>query len=285
MSYRDPILFATLTRENPVICLCHVGRDMCESDYCYGPAIRKFYLIHYIISGKGTYIARHCTYHLQAGDAFIIYPEEITTYTADTQEPWEYCFFAFKGEMANDMLNRTGFADGNMVLSLNDDLLREAIEETANTLLSQETENNDIYALSQLFKIFYILASHSTGTTPVIRSTKKYVEQAMNYISFNYRQQLTIAGLANMLSLNRSYFYRIFKSEVGISPMEYLNNYRLDLAKELLIKSNTPISEIALAVGFNTFSSFYRLFSLKYDLAPRQYRNLYNTTHNVAGGV
>jgi AraC family transcriptional regulator of arabinose operon len=284
MAYRNPTLFATVKSSNPHISLCHIGRDTCESNYCYGPAMRNAYLVHFVTSGKGTYIARNNTFHVSANQAFIIYPNEITTYIADEVEPWEYCFFSFNGEMVEELIERTGFADGNMVISMDDGGLADLIIETANRILSEPQPNTDIYAISQLFCIIKILMDHAESRTEFEAPTKDYVQHAINYIQFNYASPMTIAGLAEMLSINRSYFYRIFKAEIGISPIEYLNNYRIDQAKKMLLESTMPISQIAMATGFNTFSSFYRLFSLKYGHSPREYRSLYNKSKEIQPG-
>ena len=284
MALRNPVLFASLKTSNPYICLCHAGRDICEKKYCYGPAVRNAYLIHFVTSGKGVYIARNNTYHLSANQAFIIYPNEITTYIADEQEPWEYCFFSFSGTMAEELIERTGFADGNMVITLDDDTLAGLIEETANTLLNEPQKNSDMYAISQLFCMFKLLMDHAESKNASKIPTKDHVQHAIDYIQMNYASPLNINGIADILSINRSYLYRIFKAEMGVSPIEYLNNYRIDQSKKLLIESEMPISQIAMATGFSTFSSFYRLFIIRYGHSPREYRNLCKKDKTVQPG-
>lgn len=284
MTYKDPVLFVSMKNRNEHIYFCHAGRDICASNYCYGPAVREFYLIHVVTSGKGTYITHNTTYHIKAGEAFIIYPGEVTMYTADENEPWQYCFIGFNGEMIGELLERTAFSGGNMVISLDDDTLSETIINTA-IALNAPMSNPDIYATSQLFCVFKILMDHMDSTPVNDLPTKNYVQQAINYIQFNYAGQITIAGIAKMLSINRSYFYRIFIEETGISPIEYLSNYRIDLAKNLLLKNNMPIAQIAMATGFKTFSSFYRLFLIKYGNSPRKYRSLYNEGKNNQPGA
>ncbi len=284
MALRNPVLFATINSHDPSLSFCHAGRDICESGYCYGPAIREVYLIHLVTSGKGTYVARGNIYHIHEGQAFIIYPQEITTYTADETDPWQYSFFACKGEMVERLLKRTSFADGNMVITLNDMKLSDLIIETAQTILSKPFRNIDMYATIQLLRMFEILMDHVDTPETENTLTKEYVQKAISYIQFNYNSHLTVSGLADMISINRSYFYRLFKKEVGISPNEYLNNYRVDLAKKLLITSDLSISQIAMATGFSTFSSFYRLFSLKYECSPREYRFRYRNEKEVCPG-
>lgn len=69
----------------------NVGFQKCDSLYQWGPGIRDHYLIHYIISGCGTYIVGKQQYRLQSGDTFLVYPNTEVTYFAGREDPWEYC--------------------------------------------------------------------------------------------------------------------------------------------------------------------------------------------------
>lgn len=272
MPYREPTLFTTQDAKNQYLNFRHSGRDTCNPGYCYGPAVRHFYLIHYVISGKGRYTTGGNTYQLGKGDAFIIFPNEITSYIADEQDPWSYCFFAFDGDGCPDILARTAFSKDNLTISLDNDSLIDLIEETTTTL-NHPMPNADLYALSQLLKMLKIFADHAhRGAAAKEPHMRSYVQQILDYIHFNYANALTISDMANTLSLNRSYFYRIFKEETGLSPSEYLNGYRIDRARQLLKDTNMPIGQIAVSTGFNTFSSFSRLFQIKYGQSPREFR-------------
>ena len=65
----------------------NVGFQKCDALYQWGPGIRDHYLIHYIISGKGTYRVAGQTYHLSGGDTFLVYPNTEVVYCADEQDP------------------------------------------------------------------------------------------------------------------------------------------------------------------------------------------------------
>ncbi len=83
-------------RKNSVeLYLAYCGREICEAGHTYGPAVRQEYLLHYVISGKGTFTADGKTTELGAHDAFLIMPEETTVYRADAKEPWSYVWAGF----------------------------------------------------------------------------------------------------------------------------------------------------------------------------------------------
>ena len=87
----------------------NVGYQNCDPGYQWGPGIRDHYLIHYIISGKGTYQVNGTTYDLTAGDAFLVYPNTEIIYCADAEEPWEYAWVGFTGSDAAMILKATDF--------------------------------------------------------------------------------------------------------------------------------------------------------------------------------
>ena len=77
------------------LCLYQYGHEKCSSGHLFGPATRNHYLFHYVLSGTGTLMAANSkgenqTYKIHSGQGFMIFPEQITTYIADVQVPWEY---------------------------------------------------------------------------------------------------------------------------------------------------------------------------------------------------
>ena len=68
--------------------LCFCGYEACQPLHSYGPAVRPNYVIHYIISGKGTFTIGNRTYRLTAGQGFFLMPNVRTYYEADADDPW-----------------------------------------------------------------------------------------------------------------------------------------------------------------------------------------------------
>ena len=100
----DYILFYPESDRFPDLALRHCGYEECVPGHSYGPAVRSVYLIHIIIRGQGTFLANQQTFHLGAGDGFLIVPEMQTYYRADEKDPWTYCWVAFMGNRAEDVL-------------------------------------------------------------------------------------------------------------------------------------------------------------------------------------
>jgi transcriptional regulator GlxA family with amidase domain len=89
----------------------------------------------------------------------------------------------------------------------------------------------------------------------------------------NMRRQLVIRDLATAVNLSSGRLAHLFKSEVGISPQRYLNNLRMEKAKELLENGLLSCKEIAAEVGIPNASRFCRSFKAQYGATPKEYRS------------
>ena len=105
--------------------------------------------------------------------------------------------------------------------------------------------------------------------------------RVIDYISNNYCNEITSKDAAEFLHISNGYFCRVFKENFGFCFQNYLNAYRLESAKEHLKKSMLPISEISIAVGFNSFSYFSKLFKNTYNCTPKEYRNIHHSKNKT----
>ena len=104
------------------------------------------------------------------------------------------------------------------------------------------------------------------------KSTCARLEQMLQYMEDHYREKLTLADIAASASISKSEAMRCFKEGLQVSPMACLNEYRLSRARDLLLETNDPVTEIALSAGFESCSYFDRLFLRKYGVTPRALR-------------
>lgn len=89
----------------------------------------------------------------------------------------------------------------------------------------------------------------------------------IRYISERYQNPIALGELAEQCGMNSNYFCRAFKEFTGITPVEYLNFYRVESACERILKAEESITEIAFLCGFNDFSYFIKVFkNLKVSL-------------------
>ena len=106
--------------------------------------------------------------------------------------------------------------------------------------------------------------------------TKEYniVDHAADHIKNNLGKELNVDNIAASVHISPSYLTRLFRKEMGITPMKYANYLRTDTAKRLLIQENYSIAQISELVGYKDQKYFSRAFKNNTGLTPSQFRNL-----------
>ncbi len=266
--------------------LYQFGMEQCSPSHSYGPAARNHFLFHYIISGTGTLYADDSTgttktYHLKSGEGFLIFPNQITTYIADKELPWEYVWIEFDGLRAKEAMDKAGFS------------LDRPIFHTKKRDMSQKMEEELVYIATHSDETIFNIIGHlylfldyfmrSTVSTVVKGSTKLqdyYIKEAITYIEQNFQNDISVVDIANRLGINRSYFGKIFKQTLKQTPQEFLINYRMIKATELLRLTKMSIGDISKAVGYENQLHFSRAFKKIYNISPREWRNI-NAVNNM----
>jgi AraC family transcriptional regulator, regulatory protein of adaptative response / methylphosphotriester-DNA alkyltransferase methyltransferase len=102
----------------------------------------------------------------------------------------------------------------------------------------------------------------------------EWVELITHYIDTNYAEKLTLAILADISHGSPYHLHRTFKKITGITPVEYIQNIRINKAEKLLFHSNRAVADIAMIVGIPNTPYFITLFKKKTGHTPTQYRQL-----------
>ncbi len=97
-------------------------------------------------------------------------------------------------------------------------------------------------------------------------------ENALMFLRDHYKEPITLKDLANIAGLSEKYFGEYFKNITGETPIQYLNEYRIEQAAEALNDGATSVTEIALEYGFNDLSYFIKTFRRHYGSSPGAYR-------------
>ena len=101
---------------------------------------------------------------------------------------------------------------------------------------------------------------------------QQLVRQAMAYIHQHYADSISRADLARHVALSEDYLTACFRKELGVTPITYVNRYRVKQAKQLLTDTDQSVTEIALEVGFSDSGYFSRVFRREVGLSPEAYR-------------
>lgn len=252
--------------ENQGIAIVNCGYEKCLPNHYYGPAVRDYYLIHIVIDGKGVFEYKDKAYEINKNQGFIIFPDEITKYTADSEKPWYYYWVGFNGLYCKQILSEFNLNLENPVItSENSEML---IKNIISLYHKGKADNfNQFTMTGYLYLIFSCLKRKSHKS-----NKEKYVDKALEYIKNNFMNEIKVSEIADYLYLERSYFYKLFKNSTGFSPLEYITKYRLNVSCDLLKNSNHSVTNIAGYVGFSSCSSFGKAFKKEFNISPLRYR-------------
>jgi CheY-like chemotaxis protein len=106
-----------------------------------------------------------------------------------------------------------------------------------------------------------------------VLEVQRLVHKAMAYIHTNYMRSLTRSDIASHVGLSERHLTRCFQQEMGVTPITYLNRYRIQQAKILLEAGDMAITEVAMAVGFSSGGYFTRVFRQEMGVSPREFQS------------
>lgn len=249
------------------------GMEKCPPDHEAGPSLRDHYLVHYILEGSGVFYMDDVKYVLHAGQGFLIPPNVITYYHANPDTPWTYVWVGFHGLKAGTYLQRANMTRENPIFYYKGDQLKNYIFQMM--AIDTFSPYRDLQLQGYLFLFIAELIKNAPSSPSSKHSTTDmYVKEALTFIENNYSRPIKIADIANNLSIDRSYFSNIFKQTLQKTPQEFLLEYRMNKACELMVDPKLSISNIALSVGYTDAFNFSKMFKKVKDMSPSNYRKL-----------
>lgn len=238
------------------------GWERCRSGHSFGPALRSFYLLHYVVSGHGTFRTENKSSRVGPGEIFVIRPGETTFYQASSEDPWHYIWIGFTlglplpEALKSDVVSLP--QAGEIFSSVPDLVHRENGREAS--------------LCGKLWELFSLLEQEEIPSSARKgKSADAYVNMAKTYMETEYMRNVSVTALARKLNLDRSYFSKLFKESTGKSPQQYLTWLRLKKAAELLREYGKTPGEAAIAVGYSDVFSFSRMFKRHFGISPREY--------------
>lgn len=234
---------------NPVI----AGWHRCKSGHRFGPHIRSYTLLHYVLSGKGTLFIDQKKYPVKAGQVFLILPGQVTTYEADQQDPWHYYWVGFDGSLSRS------FTSLPPVFTVEEKIFTDIFPK-------EDGQNPELWIAGGLYRLYARLFQ-----PPMEENT--HVQKVKNFIRTGYMDQLTVEGIADSLGLDRRYLSRLFKAHTGSTIQDYLIHTRMEAADQYL-RQGYSVQEAAILSGYRDVPNFSRMYKRHYGKAPTKRKAL-----------
>lgn len=259
-------------KANSDLSLYSAGYEKCTPDYGYGPTLRSYQLIHFVLSGRGEFRIDEHVYHLKEGDAFIIPAGKVTYYKSSKEDPWCYAWISFIGINSESCLYQIMSSLDQIYVIHGLDVLKYYT--CIHKILNLDVSNTSHYfeGNSVLLHIISMLFSDiDYQQTPIDKLS--ILDEIKFYLDINYAENLKLKDVASYFGIHPNYLTRAFHQKFGISPKKYLLNLKFKKAAKLLATTQLPISVISNSLGFEDALAFSRTFKKIYDLSPANYRN------------
>lgn len=242
------------------------------------PHSHEFIELFYVSSGRGIHSIKGKSYIVSAGDLFIICTQDDHSLHPLSGEAapfqWINCIFLpefiqYDFSIFPPECKYIG-TEGTEMNYIFQSMMQEFLEKRPGYL--------DIlrgYLLIVLAKLArFLVIEESSGD---YKSTKKknYLKRAVEYIHDNYQGDIGLNSISSHLSVSQSYTGKIFRELKGMSPVSYINKYRVEQSCKLLLETSYPAYRIAGESGFKDVKFFYTVFKRFMGLSPGEFRNKY----------
>ncbi len=107
-----------------------------------------------------------------------------------------------------------------------------------------------------------------------MKDQKEVIKKVIDYIEKNLEKKINLENISKNIGYSKFYLNRVFTEQTGITIYKYLQNRRLTVAAEKLVKTDRPITQIAYEAGYDTQQSFSFAFKQVYSCPPKTYRDI-----------
>ncbi len=238
--------------------------------------------LHYIISGESVFYINQQKLLAKAGTLVLANSNELHQGFCQNP-PMESCRLLFRLEDLSAELDNRGYVlqnvieDDETVQALFMELCREdALQQAGHKQACKAIVTQLIVYLCR----HYAVQTLSKEDSQRQKKNRQRINQVITYVEANYTNPISNQDLADLVHLSKDRFEHFFRDSFGISPLQYIQNYRMKMAKKLIKEGNAPVSQVAEMVGFSDYNYFGRCFRKHYGCTPTQMQK-----ENCSGNV
>lgn len=219
------------------------------------------YRIMYILNGRGKFIFENEYLTAEKGDIMVFKPMEVYNLISEGDDEWEFCVIAFTAQNDISFFQYPTISKGNAQI-------REYFM-NAEKIWMHKTIAYELYLKGILNIIFYNIIVQ----TQQYPKSCKFIDDTISYMKENMHKKITVTELAKLACYSNSYYNKAFVNLMGISPIKYLTNLRVEKAKELLNTGMLSISEVSQQCGFDNLYYFSNAFKKNTGKRPSIYKS------------
>ncbi|WP_027094179.1 AraC family transcriptional regulator [Cohnella thermotolerans] len=267
-------------RPGGALTVLFAGHSQTEPSHRMGPQKLDYVLIHTVIEGKGWFRCRDKHYDLGAGDSFVILPGELHSYQADERHPWRYRWISFRGSEGERWLAAAGVDAEHPIVHGGEETALKAMAAVEKAFRKKEwTSEWEAEGWLRLAFAAWAKANRPVGPPGGVGKqgiAQAEADRAARWLQAQSAHAVTIAQMAKELGYHRTHLTKLFRREMGMSPIRYLQQLRMERAKALLLEP-LSVAEVALAVGYADPLYFSKSFKKHVGCTPSEFRSVHST--------
>jgi AraC-like DNA-binding protein len=235
------------------------------------------YILHFILEGELQHRIRSRRFVARRNDAVLMRAADGVEYGNESSKPARFYWVLFNGKQIPEVFTDLDAESQPLFRGVDrrrtERLFRELIRVIAHEPPGYEAELSALL-LSVLARLYAVrppeLPLPETRTD--LAKVSEPVRHAIRTLTHFYTEPLPVKALSDPVGLSVPYFQRLFRRETGYTPLQYLNQYRIEQAKMLLAETKDSVEAIARQVGIPNEKYFARLFRQINGMSPRQHR-------------
>ncbi|CAG7627455.1 HTH-type transcriptional activator RhaR [Paenibacillus solanacearum] len=241
------------------------------------PYVHGIHSLHYIVSGRGTYVMNGVEHAIGAGKVMIFVPDTLFEWRIAKTEDVEIYHIRYDYQMVfKDKQHWLMQPPGDGLASLRGMLALERPQEVRMLFdkvfkLWKACDSLSQYRCDLAFRELWLLLAEQVRDQQYWSDTESAIQFTFEYITEHYRSPLTIEQLAKQAGISAGHYSREFKRLFGVGPKEHIIRVRINHAKELLVTTGLNLTDVAKRVGYDDEFYFSRVFKRITGMTPSSY--------------
>jgi AraC-like DNA-binding protein len=263
---KETLTYISPSKQNVPLTIECFGITFPDKQYRIKRANCNYFILEYIVSGKGTLIKDEKKYPLEANTVYLLEPGSMHEYYANKDDPFKKYWINFRSDVFFNIFKAYGLNDTTVFPNVD---LTEAFQKIF-ALEKISLSNDEIYmqASSILFDIFMILAKNKTSDN----SISDLAQQIKFKLDQSISSKISLDDICKALYISRAKLFREFKKYYHLSPYDYLMQRKINYAKVLLGNTTHSIKDITEILSFSNEQYFCNFFKDKTGSTPSEYR-------------
>lgn len=252
------------------------GHIFCGKDYMIRRQVYNNYLLMYVVSGQLDIENDGITHS--------VYPHQVVLMNCHNAHRYgspidtEFWYVHFDGSNIERIYQHIKKTIGVVSTVQNESQILEPLKLLVSSC-KHRTNIPDTEIAKQIYTLLCNIIFPQCSNTAHNMSENEIINQAIDYITEHYAEDLSLNSLAEQFHMSVGYFSHLFKQYAGQSAYELIISTRLDKAKYLLTTTDLSIAEIAYQIGYNSSNGFISAFSKRIGVSPKRFRIYFDSVN------